>query len=541
LGGNGASQATGKNKDSEARALDPQALFAKASPAVLTIRTRNAASEELSLGSGFFIRPDGTLITNFHVLVGAASTDIVLSDGRRCFANTALGIDRDSDLAVLKVSARIAPDAAQDEVLGRRFVVPHLLLAPAEVAPPVGAHVYAIGNPQGLTNTISEGLVSGVRSDRRGEVLAIQTSAAISPGSSGGPLLNAEGQVIGVTAFSFAEGQNLNFAIPAAKVNELLARCASANPLPLTALTGQAKRRQSAGTLRDARQAMADSRWSEATRILQSLLKEDPENSEVWDALGDLHKLLGNYEIAVTAYRKAIVLKPDNASAYAGLASAYSRLGRHGDSASAVLTLVRLKPDDTDAQVLLGAELVLAGRSQEALQPLQTAVRLDPNDAGARYWLGSAYQALGQHASAIELLEAAVQLKPEEAAYQHALGAVYAVVGRLNDAQAACNRLRPLDPESARVLQDFLDAQRALKALAQGEKKPAVPGWVAPDGIPQNWGRLRVGMPEAMVTSLLGPAPRMRLADGAVILSYGWGGSYKVAFYANRVIWWKSP
>lgn len=86
--------------------------------------------------------------------------------------------------------------------------------------PEIGEKIYAIGNPKGLSGTISEGIVSGLRSD--GESKLIQITAPISPGSSGGPVINNEGEVVGVTVGTIASGQNLNFAIPSSLVRVLI-------------------------------------------------------------------------------------------------------------------------------------------------------------------------------------------------------------------------------------------------------------------------------------------------------------------------------
>src|SRR5207248_2526247 len=97
--------------------------------------------------------------------------------------------------------------------------------------------VFAIGSPLGLANTLSDGLVSGHR--EIDSVTVIQTTAPISPGSSGGPLLGADEKVVGVTTFAFKGGQNLNFAIPAAHVARLLLRCQGEGHLTRFPLPGQ--------------------------------------------------------------------------------------------------------------------------------------------------------------------------------------------------------------------------------------------------------------------------------------------------------------
>jgi S1-C subfamily serine protease len=138
-----------------------------------------------------------------------------------------LALDVAADLVILKVAGR-SPT--------------YLMLAALGHEPAVGSRAYAIGNPEGLANTLSEGLVSGRRQGRKvADMVWLQTTAPISHGSSGGPLLDASGRVIGVTTKSLAapDAQNLNFAVPSDKVRSLLDRAARASPIPLNRMPKQ--------------------------------------------------------------------------------------------------------------------------------------------------------------------------------------------------------------------------------------------------------------------------------------------------------------
>lgn len=163
------------------------------SPAVVTICTYDDSGDELKLGSGFFIG-NGKMLTNAHVVEGAYSADVSsLQD--IYFDVTIDKRDDDLDLAVLSVQ-----DAEE----------PTISLAD-DINLVVGQPVLTIGNPLGLERTVSDGLISAIR-DWDG-VQKIQITAPISPGSSGGPLLNMQGLVIGITYAGYDDGQNLNFAI----------------------------------------------------------------------------------------------------------------------------------------------------------------------------------------------------------------------------------------------------------------------------------------------------------------------------------------
>lgn len=160
------------------------------------------SQQQQGLGSGFITRSDGLLLTNAHVVEGAGSVSVTLPDGRS-FPGKVLGADPLTDVAVVKVAAQGLPVAP----LGNS----------ASVRP--GEWAIAIGNPLGLDNTVTLGIVSATaRTDALGggqRVAYIQTDAAVNPGNSGGPLINDRGQVIGInTAIRQAPGAGLSFAIP---------------------------------------------------------------------------------------------------------------------------------------------------------------------------------------------------------------------------------------------------------------------------------------------------------------------------------------
>ena len=154
-------------------------------------------------GSGFITSADGQIVTNAHVVEGADSVTVVLTDGRR-LRGEVVGTDRVTDLAVVKINATGLPTAK----LGNSDT-----LLPGQAA-------IAIGNPLGLDNTVTQGIISatgrssadvGVPTER---INFIQTDAAINPGNSGGPLLNSAGEVIGVNTVIIQGAQGLGFAIP---------------------------------------------------------------------------------------------------------------------------------------------------------------------------------------------------------------------------------------------------------------------------------------------------------------------------------------
>jgi S1-C subfamily serine protease len=150
-----------------------------------------------SSGTGFIVSSSGLFLTNFHVIEHAREVMVRLKDGREFKVSGSVELNRDLDLAVLKIDATnlvTVPLGDSDKMR-------------------VGQPVVTIGNPMGLEQTISDGLISAIRGDKPDEKM-FQITAPVSPGSSGGPLFNLNGEAIGITTAQLTEGQNLNFAIP---------------------------------------------------------------------------------------------------------------------------------------------------------------------------------------------------------------------------------------------------------------------------------------------------------------------------------------
>lgn len=165
-------------------------------PAVVTVLSFDGAGKELGLGTGFIVREDGLIVTNYHVIQGASAAEVRSKSIGSYRVKGVVSMDRDLDFAVLKIAGEEFP------------VLP--LGNSAQVK--LGEGVVAIGNPKGLTGTISAGLISQVREED--DFTILQTSAPIYSGNSGGPLINKRGEVIGVITARVADGPTLGLALP---------------------------------------------------------------------------------------------------------------------------------------------------------------------------------------------------------------------------------------------------------------------------------------------------------------------------------------
>lgn len=200
--------------------LKPEEVYARAEDAVVVITCFKLQPEErLAIGSGFILAAEGIIVTNAHVVEEAEILEIRTRAGGVCRIGHTLAIDRRRDIAILPLPA----------ALGK-----HNGLKMAMALPKPGERVFALGAPHGLDYTFTSGMVSQIRTNVPEFNTLIQTDASISPGSSGGPLLNARCQVIGVTTLASRAAQdanNLNFAVAAAEVQKVVDSRGKPTPL----------------------------------------------------------------------------------------------------------------------------------------------------------------------------------------------------------------------------------------------------------------------------------------------------------------------
>lgn len=179
-------------------------IAAKSSGAIVSIKTMDKEGRELGSGSGFVISKDGIIVTNFHVLESAYQVEVKIADNELKDVYL-IKSDPSLDIAILKVSSdnlSSLPIGNSDNLINGQVIV-------------------VIGNPWGFERSVSSGIISGIRS--RDDIKVIQMTAPVSPGSSGGPVLNEYGEVIGITTLaSFLIAQNLNFAIPINYLNKVI-------------------------------------------------------------------------------------------------------------------------------------------------------------------------------------------------------------------------------------------------------------------------------------------------------------------------------
>lgn len=357
-----------------AQRSDAEKIYSQSSKSVLLIFRKSADSKIVAQGTGFLVE-GGKIITNNHVVRDGS---VLIDLGGVRIPATVASTDDLNDIAVLTVAAEISAEP--------------LILA--DKIPPPGSNVFAIGNPHGLEKSISAGVLSGVRTAGKRELIQITTP--ISPGSSGGPVFDSAGKVIGVTVGSIEEGQNLNFAVPASAVIKLLRG-----------------------------QSLESADFSTLVAIAQPLVEKRGALQYSDDAGSPFQKAQSEIKSAFsTAIERA---EKDDVPALLQLSDQFSGSFNPVDVDIAVLAAertVRLTPSSAGYLALAKALNLKASYSTEAAEAVQQKSVLERSERAARqaislskqpsaemyYWLGDTLGVLGSYKDADTALRRALEL-----------------------------------------------------------------------------------------------------------------------------------
>jgi tetratricopeptide (TPR) repeat protein len=376
--------------------LDPATVFARASRSVVVVEVFSDKGVRVSQGSGVAIRRDA-VITNVHVLEQGVSARV--RRGEESWSAVLSSWDGDRDLALLRVT-----EATFESVAVRKM---DSLV--------VGEPVYAIGAPRGLDLSLSGGLVSGIRKLPSGDSL-IQTTAAISPGSSGGGLFDAQARLVGITTLKLSDSEGLNFAVPA----ELIQALPESGGTGMVNLATRYPDSDPEKWLSVGRMASLGRDYAVAFRAFRKAAKLRPRDPDPWTQIGGLELERKRWSAALDAFAQATRIDGQNAQALVGRAVAEAMVGRRQEAARTLAEVTRLHSRSREAWVFVAGAWKEIGDQDRAIEAYERARQLpyggplEPgfSDAQIAVWTAAAHKSAGRDSKAAAAFEEATRLDP---------------------------------------------------------------------------------------------------------------------------------
>lgn len=404
-------------------------LVKRIKPSSVAIETFDARGNSVSRGSGFFIAAD-RVITNRHVIEKSTRVEVHLNDGKKFQAKGVLAVDGEGDLALLQVELPKSITAVALQI--------------SKNVPQEGESILVVGNPYGLEGSISNGIVSAVR-EISGYGKVIQITAPISPGSSGSPVVNMYGQVIGVATLQAAEGQSLNFAVPAERINQL-----KVNELQtvssLAAVTQKNKRAAAESLYSQGVVHLSRDDYARALPFFEKAVETDATYAEAWYQAGFCYGILGKHSDALKASKQAAKLRPDWAETYVNIGASSYALGQFGPAMDAYRQAIRLGDEKADTQYALGLCLEKVNRPDEEILAYKRTLALNPGHANAMEKLGLAYMKQKRWNDAYKTFDDLKIYKPEARTYNY-IGESLFELGKTEDASEAFNTAVNYNPD----------------------------------------------------------------------------------------------
>jgi len=419
--------------------LKPEDIYEKVSPSVVVVFAYDFQGNLKSQGSGVVIDSKGYITTNYHVYAEAERLEIkhnndIITDIE------IIGADVEKDILIIKIKANLLPPLKKADFQKIK----------------VGQRVYAIGSPLGFENSISEGIIGGIRNISELNRSYIQITASISPGSSGGAVVNAQGELIGISTMTYKEGQNINFAIPISDIDqvELLE---SANNLYLETLSNFYKGYNS----------FLSKDYSNALKYFNKCLSLKPFPN-VYNNLGCTYDALSDFDNAISNFNLAIQLEPNYVDAFYNLARTYQNMKKFDDAityykkafeieptyASAIYNIgylyelqkeyglaetyynLTLEVNKKHVRAIGGLAGIIAQRGDldESLKLYQRAIKIDPTVPELYFNLATVYYFLKDFNSAIKTLKTAIELNPHYIEAYLKISGIYMQIGNYTSA-----------------------------------------------------------------------------------------------------------
>ena len=362
----------------------PEQIYKIVEHSIVVVNGYDSNNILLKQGSGVIIDENGRIVTNYHVLSGCDNIKVKI--GRDIISQAdIIGADIEKDVLVIKVSGeKLSPiKIGNDKSLN------------------VGQIVYAIGNPMGLENTISEGIISGLRSYNENRNL-IQITASISEGSSGGAVVNEEAELIGMSTATIKEGQNLNFAIPIDDILQVINQSSSPN-----------QEDSDFNWFDKGNEASDMERYDEAIQYYSLYIKKHTEDANAYYNRGLAKISIEDYKGAIQDFNRAIEYDPRQADTYLSRGVVKSILGDLRGAIKDYTISIEIDPDQTSAYNNRGLAKSDLKDYKGALEDYNKVIEINPFDENSYNNRGLLKSDLGDYEGAIKDYTEVIKINPK--------------------------------------------------------------------------------------------------------------------------------
>ncbi len=397
-------------------ALTPAQVFDKVKDSVVVVKTLDAGGKVKLQGSGVLLSSGG-VATNCHVVEGGVSYWV--GRGNQLISATLYSEDADRDICILDAKGITGKPVQFGKTAALK----------------VGDPVFAVGAPRGLELSLSDGIVAQLRG---GPPPLIQTTTAISPGSSGGGLFDGEGRLVGLTTLYVEGGQNLNFAMPVEWIGEV-----KPGRTPVVTGISQTEWLKRAIALED----MED--WNGVIDWCRKWTENEPKSSWAWYGLGVGYGKLNRNNDAIMAFRQYLRIAPGDVGAWYNLGTIYDKLNRSNDAIKSYQQALRIDPENAKKWFNLGIPYYRLNRNNDAIEAYRQALRINPKLIDAWYNLGIVYYRVNRNNDAINAFQQALRIDPKYDDAWYNLAVAYYNADNYTAALDAVRELRRLDPERA--------------------------------------------------------------------------------------------
>ncbi|MBN1273398.1 MAG: tetratricopeptide repeat protein [Candidatus Aminicenantes bacterium] len=441
-------------------AQDVSEKLADINRAVVSLKVLDSGKNEICQGRGVIVSPEGLLLTNFHLISGAHSAEVLISKGdirkkvewedvfypgyersgqdkpelkakgKWTDVEGIVGYDKISDFALLKIKAR------------NMTFVP---LAKTDIFN-LGEKLFVIIGQESLSEVSITGL-----NDFTSQKKIIQVNPSFPPEMTGSPLFNAQGEVIAVTS-GFTQKSEIAFpavyALPLIKPDK---------PVPLSKMDTGDFLKSSEGLYIKGRTLSLAQDYSKALQCMLEASRLSPDNPDVFSRLGYLYDRTNQMENATAAYRKALGMNPNDYKTAFGLGMSLVKQNRHQEALAPLLQCTQIRPDFPDAFYNLGLTYENVGQLQKAAEAYRQFIKINPGPAWTGYnQLGSVLVKLEQYNQAIPAFQEVLKSNANDIKANYYLAFSYDMSGQYDKAVPLYEKLIQLNPKDARTYYGFL-------------------------------------------------------------------------------------